>query len=253
MHRVLGIIPARYLSSRLPGKPLIDIGGKSMIVRVYDQCLKSNRLTDVWVATDDQRIYDEVSRQGGKALLTQSNLLSGTDRCFDAYRLLTEQGETYDMLVNIQGDEPFINPRQIDLLVSVLAESEQPIATLIKKITDVHDLSNHHVVKVACSIHDTALYFSRQPIPYMQQVPPQDWLVRHAYYKHIGIYAFQSSIIPAIKQLHPTPLEKAESLEQLRWIESGLSIRVAITQFDTLSIDTPDDLETARNMLRMNS
>lgn len=252
MHRVLGIIPARYLSSRLPGKPLLDIGGKSMIMRVYDQCLKSNRLTDVWVATDDQRIYDEIHAQGGRAILTDSTLQSGTERCFEAYQILLNQGESYDMLINIQGDEPFINPRQIDLLVSLLTESDFPIATLIKEITDLRDLTNPNVIKVVCSVNQTALYFSRQPIPFIQKSPLQDWLSHHTFYKHIGIYAFRTNVIPLIKELAGTLLEKAENLEQLRWLESGFQIRVSTTQYDTISIDTPEDLEVARNMLKKN-
>jgi len=246
MKRTLGIIPARYLSSRLPGKPLVDIGGKSMICRVYDQCLKSASLTDVWVATDDQRIYDEITRNGGKALLSATKHITGTERCFEALEMLKSQGENYDVLVNIQGDEPFINPRQIDLLTAVLSDSEDPIATLIYKITNDDDVWDENVVKVVCSLNDRAMYFSRSPIPFVKNTEKGAWKQRVNLYKHVGIYAFKTAVIPALVQLQATPLEKAENLEQLRWLESGFSIKTAVTVYETLSVDTPEDLEKAR-------
>ncbi|MCX7744958.1 MAG: 3-deoxy-manno-octulosonate cytidylyltransferase [Flavobacteriales bacterium] len=251
MKRILGIIPARYLSSRLPGKPLVDIGGKSMICRVYDQCLKSASLTDVWVATDDQRIYDEITGNGGKALLSSTKHLTGTERCFEAFEILKSRGEEYDILVNIQGDEPFINPRQIDLLTAVLLDAEDPIATLVYKITNDEELWDENVVKVVCSLNDKALYFSRSPIPFLKNTEKNSWLQRANFYKHVGIYAFKSSAIASLVQLQATPLEKAENLEQLRWLESGYSIKTAVTVYQTISVDTPEDLERARKQAQL--
>lgn len=249
MKRILGIIPARYLSSRLPGKPLVDIGGKSMICRVYDQCLKSASLTDVWVATDDQRIYDEITRNGGKALLSSSKHKTGTERCFEAFEILKSKGERYDVLVNIQGDEPFINPRQIDLLTAVLLDSEAPIATLIYRITNVEELWDENVVKVVCTVNDKALYFSRSPIPFVKNTERGEWMERVNFYKHIGIYAFKTTVIPELNQLQATPIERAENLEQLRWLECGYSIKTAVTVHETVSVDTPEDLEKARKQV----
>lgn len=246
MNRILGIIPARYLSSRFPGKPLVDIGGKSMICRVYDQCLKSAALTDVWVATDDQRIYDEITRNGGKALLSSTKHRTGTERCFEAFEILKNRGEIYDVLVNIQGDEPFINPIQIDLLTAVLLNSEDPIATLIYKITSDGDLWDENVVKVVSSLNNKAMYFSRSPIPFVKNIERGKWIERVNFYKHIGIYAFKTTVIPELVQLQATPFEKAENLEQLRWLECGFSIKTAITVYETVSVDTPEDLEKAR-------
>lgn len=246
MKRILGIIPARYLSSRLPGKPLVDIGGKSMICRVYDQCLKSASLTDVWVATDDQRIYDEITENGGKALLSATKHITGTERCFESYEILKNRGENFDVLVNIQGDEPFINPRQIDLLTAALGEGEDSIATLIYKITNDDDLWDENVVKVVCSLADRALYFSRSPLPFVKNTEKGLWAQQVNLYKHVGIYAFKTTAIPDLKQLKPTPLEKAENLEQLRWLEYGFSIKTAVTVYETISVDTPEDLERAR-------
>lgn len=251
MKRILGIIPARYLSSRLPGKPLVDIGGKSMICRVYDQCLKSASLTDVWVATDDQRIYDEITGNGGKALVSSAKHLTGTERCFEAYEILKSRGEKYDVLVNIQGDEPFINPRQIDLLTSVLLDTDDPIATLVYKITNDEDLWDENVVKVACTLNDKAMYFSRSPIPFVKNTEKNAWLQYVNFYKHVGIYAFKTMAIPSLIQLKATPLEKAENLEQLRWLESGYTIKTAVTVYQTISVDTPEDLERARKQAQL--
>lgn len=251
MKRILGIIPARYLSSRLPGKPLVDIGGKSMICRVYDQCLKTASLTDVWVATDDQRIYDEITDNGGKALLSSTKHITGTERCFEAYEILKSRGEEYDVLVNIQGDEPFINPRQIDLLTAVLLDTDDPIATLVYKITDDEDLWDENVVKVACTLNDKAMYFSRSPIPFVKNTEKNAWLQRANFYKHVGIYAFKAYAIPSLVQLQPTPLEKAENLEQLRWLEAGYTIKTAVTVYQTISVDTPEDLERARKQAQL--
>jgi 3-deoxy-manno-octulosonate cytidylyltransferase (CMP-KDO synthetase) len=251
MKRILGIIPARYLSSRLPGKPLVDIGGKSMICRVYDQCLKSASLTDVWVATDDQRIYNEITGNGGKALLSSTKHITGTERCFEAYEILKNRGEEYDVLVNIQGDEPFINPRQIDLLTAVLLDTDDPIATLVYKITDDEDLWDENVVKVACALNDKAMYFSRSPIPFVKNTDKNAWLQRANFYKHVGIYAFKTPVIPSLVQLQATPLEKAENLEQLRWLEAGYTIKTAVTVYKTISVDTPEDLERARKQAQI--
>jgi len=245
MSSIIGIIPARYLSTRFPGKPLANIAGKSMICRVYDQAIKAKLLNDVYVATDDKRIYDEVLRIGGKAVMTAPNLVNGTERCFDAYRQISETGGPSDYLLNIQGDEPFIRPEQINELCRVIAISGTPVATMVRKIQREDELWDENTVKVALDKHGNAMYFSRSPIPYLRGVERNKWLLRAEFYKHVGIYAFRTSAIAQILALHPTPLEKAENLEQLRWLEHGLDIRTGISEWDSLSVDTPHDLEKA--------
>jgi 3-deoxy-manno-octulosonate cytidylyltransferase (CMP-KDO synthetase) len=239
---VLGIIPARYASTRFPGKPLIDINGKSMIQRVYEQAAKSS-LNKVVVATDDERIAAHVKAFGGNVVMTAEHHQSGTDRCYDAYR---QQNQSYDYVVNIQGDEPFILPEQIDLVISCFKEADIQLATLIKKIETAEELFNINSPKVVISKAMEALYFSRQPIPYCRNVPNDIWHKQHTYYKHIGIYGYRTDILEQITQLPPSALELAESLEQLRWLENGFRIATAITEFETIGIDTPEDLEKIR-------
>lgn len=236
---ILGIIPSRYASTRLPGKPLVYIKGKTMIQRVYENASKSKSLNRVVVATDDQRIFDHVQDFGGNVLMTSPNHKSGTDRCCEVIKNSNNQ---YDVVVNIQGDEPFINPDQIDLLSKSFDKNEVQIATLIKQIKNHEELFNENIPKVIINTTHEALYFSRQPIPYYRGCVEQKWDKLHNYYKHIGIYAFRVDMLKKIENMQPSPLETAESLEQLRWLENGIKIHVAITRHDSFSVDTPDDL-----------
>ena len=239
--KILGIIPSRYASTRFSGKSLADIAGKSMVQRVVEQVLKSTLITDVVVATDDQRIYDHVSSFGGEACITNTDHQSGTDRCIEALQL---QKESYDYVINIQGDEPFIQPEQIDLLANLL-DGETQLATLVKPIEQSEQLFDPNVVKAVKGINGDAIYFSRNPIPFQRNKSQGDWLKNHTYYKHIGIYAYRTDILEQITQLPISSLEKAESLEQLRWIENGYQIKTAITHHESIGIDTPEDLENA--------
>jgi len=239
--KILGIIPARYASTRFPAKALADINGKSMIQRVVEQARQSLSLNRVVVATDDERIYEHVSAFGGEVVMTGTHHQSGTDRCQEALSLV---GESFDYVVNIQGDEPFIQPRQIDLLTSVL-DGTTELATLVKAITDPQTLFNPNSPKVVVSQTGEALYFSRQPIPFQRDRSPEEWLRPDdgpAYYKHIGLYAYRTDILAQITQLPPSSLERAEALEQLRWLENGYRIRVVETDLESYGIDTPEDL-----------
>src|SRR6478672_1406499 len=233
--RILGIIPARFASTRFPGKPLTDIGGKTMIQRVYEQASKAN-LQKVLVAIDDARILEHVRSFGGNAVMTSESHESGTDRCFEAYQ---QNNEDFDFVINIQGDEPFIHPEQIDLLADLLQDTSVQLATLIKKIHTTEELHNPNLPKVVTDIHGQALLFSRQTIPFLRSVPPADWITRHTFYKHIGIYGYRTDILEQITQLPIGILEKCESLEQLRWLENGFKIMTAITELENLGIDTP--------------
>jgi 3-deoxy-manno-octulosonate cytidylyltransferase (CMP-KDO synthetase) len=242
--KIIGIIPARYASTRFPGKPLALIGGISMIQRVYEQACKSKSLHAVVVATDNQQIFDHV-QTFGKACMTATTHVSGTDRC---YEVLTQQTEHYDYIINIQGDEPFIAPEQINLLASLL-DNKTELATLVKKITEQKFLLNPNVVKAVLNQLGEALYFSRSPIPYWRG-NETEWTTQHAYYKHIGMYAYRADVLEKITQLTVSSLEKAESLEQLRWLENGFRIKVVETTLETIGIDTPDDLEKANEVLK---
>ncbi len=253
MSRTVGIIPARYLSTRFPGKPLVDIGGKSMICRVYEQCIKSNGLQKVYVATDDERIFKEVTSKGGKAIMTDSMALNGTLRCFEAYEQIMAMDGEFDYLINIQGDEPFIQPEQITELAQLISTTSCLIGTLVKEITDPQDLVDENIIKVVINEKKEALYFSRQTIPYIRDAEKHTWMKKWTFLKHIGIYAFKTSAIPLIKDLKPTPLEKVENLEQLRWLGNDLKIAIASTNFQTISIDTPSDLEKALLFVQSNT
>ena len=239
--KVVGIIPARYASTRFPGKPLAVIKGKTMIRRVCEQAWKS-KLDAVVVATDDIRIADEVMSFGGQYVMTDPNHRSGTDRCREALDLLENQ---YDAVVNIQGDEPFIDPKQIDLLVDMISREDTQLASLAKPIEDEDDLFGTNAVKVVMDKEGKALYFSRNPIPFMRNMERSEWLKKGVFYQHIGIYAYKADTLRQVAMLQPTDLEMSESLEQLRWLENGLSIRMAITQSKNISIDTPSDLAKA--------
>ncbi len=244
---ILGIIPARYASSRFPAKPLADLGGQSMIKRVYQQAKKCEELSQVIVATDHSIIFDHVNDFGGAVCMTSDLHPSGTDRC---YEVLSKQATRYDYVINIQGDEPFIAPQQIELLASML-DGKTELATLIKRLESQEQLLNPNLVKVIFNKHHEALYFSRSPIPYWRG-KETDWVHQHHYYKHIGLYAYRTDILEKITQLKPSTLERAESLEQLRWLENGYKIKVAETSLETVGIDTPEDLEQARHYLRIN-
>lgn len=239
--KVVGIIPARYASTRFPGKPLALIKGKPMIQRVYEQALKS-KLDAVVIATDDVRIADAVMDFGGQYVMTSPNHRSGTDRCCEALDLLKTK---YDAVVNIQGDEPFIDPKQIDLLVDLIVRDDTPLASLAKRIDDVDELFSPNAVKVVVNQEGNALYFSRNPIPFMRNVDRDEWLAKSRFYKHIGIYAYKADVLHQVAHMEPSALEQAESLEQLRWLENGLAIRMALSDAENISIDTPDDLHRA--------
>jgi 3-deoxy-manno-octulosonate cytidylyltransferase (CMP-KDO synthetase) len=246
MTKILGIIPARYASTRFPGKPLTIIGGKSMIRRVYEQASCAVSLSSVIVATDDERIRQHVLDFGGKVVMTSSDHPSGTDRCYEAMQLA---GESFDIVVNIQGDEPFIHPKQIDLVASCFSEKQVQIATLVKKINGYDELTNPNIPKVALGENRNALLFSRQTIPYLRGVEPSSWLDHYTFYKHIGIYAYRAETLAEITSLNASSLEKAESLEQLRWLENGYKIKVEITDFESVAIDTPEDLKKLSEFL----
>jgi 3-deoxy-manno-octulosonate cytidylyltransferase (CMP-KDO synthetase) len=237
--RILGVIPARYGSTRFPGKPLAMIGAKPMIQRVYEQASQCKSLSAVIVATDDQRIYDAVVGFGGEVVMTSSVHKTGTDRCFEAVQ---KWDNTCDVVINIQGDEPFIDPRQIGELANCFEHENTQIATLIKK-ADGEALFDPNKPKVVVGKDGHALYFSREPIPHLRGVERAAWSDQHNYYKHIGIYGYRLTALEAITKLEMGVLEQAESLEQLRWLENGFRIRVAVTKHEAFSIDTPEDLE----------
>lgn len=241
------IIPARFASTRFPGKPLVIIDGKTMIQRVFEQVSSAETIDHVIVATDDSRIFEHVRAFGGKVMMTGSDHLSGTDRCAEVAAALPDT----DYVINVQGDEPFIQPGQIDLLVDTLKNSQYGIATLAKQITENEVLMNENVVKVATTISGEALYFSRHPVPFMRGVPTEEWIHRGLHFKHIGMYGFAKDVLLKIAALPPGKLELAESLEQLRWLENGYRIAIGISTTDTIGIDTPADLE--RINLQINS
>ena len=237
--KILGIIPARYASTRFPGKPLVDIAGKSMIQRVYEQAKKCAQLSEVIVATDDDSIFEHVHGFGGKAVMTSSAHQSGTDRCAEVAKKHPE----YEVVINIQGDEPYIDPEQIAKLINCFNDSGTQIATLIKKVSTNEELHSTNSPKVVVNKNSEAIYFSRSPLPHIRGQEPQNWLQHFTYFKHIGIYGYRADILQLITKLPVSSLEKAESLEQLRWVENGYKIKVAETETETIAIDTPEDLE----------
>jgi len=238
----LGIIPARFASVRFPGKPLADIGGKTMIQRVYEQAAKAKKLDSLLVATDDTRIFEEVLRFGGKVEMTAKTHQSGTDRCAEI--IARTEWSNFEKVINIQGDEPFIIPAQIDQLIDFLEKNATfAIATLVKKISCSEDLFNPNTAKVVFDHQNSALYFSRNPIPFLRKHEKKEWLGKGAFYQHLGMYAYRKKTLLEIALLKQSRLELAESLEQLRWLENGFSIGVKITEFESIAIDTPQDLE----------
>lgn len=240
------IIPARYASTRFPGKPLAMIADKYMIQRVYEQACKS--VETVYIATDDQRIYDAASGFGGNAVFTSPAHTSGTDRCAEAAKIImTETGKRIDVVINVQGDEPFIKPEQIDLLKSCFSDKDVTLATLIRKTAAGEDIFNPGRPKVILDVNSNAIYFSRAAIPFIRDHQSSQWTSLHTYYMHIGLYAYKSDVLEKITSLPQSPLEKAESLEQNRWIENGYKIRCAETAWESFGIDTPEDLDKAIN------
>ena len=245
--KFIGIIPARYASTRFPGKPLADMKGKYMIQRVYEQARKV--LDHVCVATDDDRIFNAVQSFGGEVVMTLAQHRSGTDRCFEAYRTL---GGHEDVVINIQGDEPFIKPEQIESLIACFDSPQIQIATLVRPFEaseGYEALANPNSPKVVLNERHEALYFSRSVIPYLRGMELAEWLARHTYYKHIGMYGYRADVLGQITCLPQSSLELAESLEQLRWLQNGYTIKVGITTQETIGIDTPADLEKAIALL----
>lgn len=246
--KYIGIIPARYASTRFPGKPLVKLGGISIIERVYRQV--AEHLDEVYVATDDERIEKEVLRFGGKVVMTSCEHRSGTDRCNEAYSKI---GDGYDVVINIQGDEPFIQPSQLHTIKYCFNDPTTEIATLVKPFTttqSIEELENPNSPKVVVDADMNAMYFSRSVIPYLRGTDKSQWLTKHTYYKHIGIYAYKADVLKRIAVMQQTKLELAESLEQLRWLENGVKIKVGITDTETIGIDTPEDLMRAEEFIK---
>ena len=237
-HRVIGVIPARYSSTRFPGKPLADINGKSMVLRVVEQAEKCMMLNEVIVATDDLRIFDHLHKFGKNAVMTRSDLRTGTDRCWAALK-----GRTSGIIVNIQGDEPLLNPAVIDSLISALGSSDEFVcSTPVKLISDLTEADNKNVVKVVFDKNMSALYFSRSRIPF-------DRNSNDVYFKHLGIYAYRTDFLKTFIELKSTRLELAESLEQLRILENGFRIKCVEVQDDSVGVDTPEDLERVKKLI----
>lgn len=246
--RFIVIIPARYASTRFPAKPLALLGGKLVIQRVYEQV--SGVVSDVVVATDDERIYEAVEAFGGRVVMTSSNHKSGTDRCWEAYQ---KQGEEFDVVINVQGDEPFIAHSQLRAIMDCFNDETTDIATLVKPFSEedgIEALENPNSPKVVLDKQSRAIYFSRSVIPYLRGVEREEWLKKHTYYKHIGMYAFRADVLKQVTSLEQSPLELAESLEQLRWLENGYKIGVGISDVETVGIDTPEDLQKAEEFLK---
>lgn len=237
---IIGVIPARYASTRFPGKPLININGKSMIQRVYEQARKAKLLSELVIATDDKRIFDHVKSFSGNVIMTGTHHQNGTERCAEA---LTLNEGAFDGIINIQGDEPFIQPQQIDLVAGCLIEENTEIATLVKSIDNLDEYQKASVVKVIVDKNFKALYFSRSPVPYVRPGVKENAIKHHILFKHIGIYGFKTNILQEIVRLPKSNLEEMESLEQLRWLENGYKIFVKETGFKSIAIDTPEDYQ----------
>ncbi len=242
--KFVGIIPARYASTRFPGKPLALLGGKTVIQRVYEQVKEC--FDELYVATDDERIKECVEGFGGNVVMTSEDCKNGTGRCLDAYKRLNLN---CDVIVNIQGDEPFIQQKQVKTLIACFENPDTDIATLVKPFEESDGLERlecPNSPKVVLNEEGFALYFSRSVIPYLRGVEKENWLASHTFYKHLGIYAYRANILETITHLPQSPMEKAESLEQLRWLENGYKIKVGVTDIETIGIDTPEDLERAK-------
>ncbi|MBK0384223.1 3-deoxy-manno-octulosonate cytidylyltransferase [Pedobacter sp. SD-b] len=244
--KILGIIPARYDSTRFPGKPLIDLAGKSMIQRVYEQAKKASSLADVVVATDDERIFKAVKKFKGNVIMTLPSHKSGTDRCAEVSKKMIG----FDAIINIQGDEPLIDPKQINLLANCFNDISTELATLVKKIETDEELFNQNTPKVIINKNSEAIYFSRQVIPFIKGVSTDQLLKTHIFYKHIGIYGYRTTTLGIISKLKLGNLEQSEQLEQLRWIENGYTVKVALTKKESLAIDVPADVNKVLEALK---
>ena len=242
--KYIGIIPARYASTRFPGKPLAVLGGKTVIQRVYEQAVSV--LPEAYVATDDERIFQAVEAFGGRAVMTRADHKSGTDRIQEAAEKTATDA---DVIINIQGDEPFVQPSQIETLCRLFDDTETQIGTLGKRFDTIEAVRNPNSPKIVMDRRGFAIYFSRSVIPFIRGVEADDWLPHYPFLKHLGIYAYRREVLAEVTRLPQSPLEKAESLEQLRWLENGYRIRVGLTDVETVGIDTPEDLTRAEQFL----
>jgi len=247
--KIIAVIPARFKSTRFPGKPLALIAGVSMIQRVYQQAKKVERLDEVIVATDDQRIYEAVKAFGGQVSMTKESHQNGTERCAEVIEYRTD----IDLVINIQGDEPFIAEAQIELLINQLIIQKRGIATLAKRLDDMKDWLNPNIVKVLFDKNKKVLYFSRAALPYQRSDDNVSWNEKQAYFKHIGLYGYYRKTLLDISKLQASPMELSESLEQLRWLEHGEVIGIAITEVESISVDTPEDIQKAADWLSKNA
>ena len=239
------IIPARYASTRFPGKPLAMLGGKSVIQRVYEQV--KSVLSDAWVATDDDRIFSAVEAFGGRAIMTRTDHKSGTDRIEEAAEKI---GTTADVIINVQGDEPFIQRSQLETIIHLFDDAATQIGTIGKPFETIEQVENPNSPKIVCDLHGYALYFSRSAIPFIRDKERSEWLATFPFLKHLGLYAYRRYVLSQITKLPQSPLELAESLEQLRWLQNGYRIKVGLTDVETVGIDTPEDLQRAEAQLR---
>ena len=246
------VIPARYASTRFPGKPLAMLGGKTVIQRVYEQA--ASVLSEVYVATDDERILSAVEAFGGRAVMTRTDHKSGTDRIEEAVEKIERQGMEKegqgDVIINIQGDEPFVQPSQIKTLMALFDDPETQIGTLGKRFESMEAVQNPNSPKIVTDHRGFALYFSRSVIPFIRGIEVEDWLSHYPFLKHLGVYAYRREVLAEVTKLPQGVLEKAESLEQLRWLENGYRIRVGMTDVETVGIDTPADLDRAEQFLK---
>ncbi len=250
--RFLGVIPARYASTRFPGKPLVDIAGKAMIQRVYERAAES--LEEVWVATDDARIEEAVKGFGGRVVMTSEACPSGTDRCREAAETIAATtNRSFDVVINIQGDEPFLHPEMFEKLMSCFDDGTADIATLVNPVVQSEEIFNPSEAKVVFDRDKSALYFSRSPVPFVMEVEKADWLEHHTFYKHVGVYAYKMDVLRKITELPVSPLEATERLEQNRWLENGYKIKVEITNHESVPVDTPEDLERIQKLLKNSS
>lgn len=246
--RIIAIIPARFASTRFPGKLIALLGDKSVLQHVYERSCQV--IQEVYIATDDKSIYSAVENFGGNVVMTSPAHKSGTDRCAEALSLIMmKSGKEYDGIINIQGDEPFILPQQINLVKKALEDPLTEIATLVKKIDTKEDIFDINKPKVVFDKNNFALYFTRSPVPFIRDVEKPNWPGNIAFYKHIGIYGYRVNVLKEITRLPPSTLEMAESLEQLRWLQNGYRIRVSVTEHESMGIDSPEDLEKARKIL----
>lgn len=248
--KTIAIIPARYASTRFPGKPLADLGGKPVVEWVYRGVSEIELVDEVCVATDDERIAAAVKQFGGNCVMTRTDHKSGTERCGEVVEKMKAEGKVFDIVLNVQGDEPFVNKEQITTLLAAFNDNKTEIATLAKRITSTEELTSPNNVKVITDEYNIALYFSRTPIPYVRDCSIEQWVDKHYYLKHIGIYAYLSNVLKNLVELETTPLEESEKLEQLRWLEHGYVIKVLETECENIGIDTLEDLEAARLRLK---